>query len=456
MKNYLMRLGAIVLVASAFMGCTKNADKINGLKGANKLALANDGAGEIANTNTYTVKPNEWFVDGTNIMPGTIIYIPAGTRGALLLKNLKGTPENPIIITNTGGKVTLSTSTTASYGFKTQNCRYFKVLGTGDPAVKYGFNVNGGNIGMTMDDLSSDFEIANVEVRNSGFAGIMAKTDPSCDVATQRGYFIMDNVQIHDNYVHKTGGEGLYIGNSFYAEGRQLSCGTVLPHDVTNLKVYNNLTDSTGCEGIQVGSATLNCEVYKNIVKTPGVSPFASGQNNGIQIGEGTGGKCYRNLVKNAPGNGIIVLGLGDNLVYDNIIINPGVHGIFADSRFTPGPYFQFINNTIVNPGMYGIRMNSETIAMNIVINNLIIVPLAANAINRMDSDVKLTSSNNYVAKTISQVKFLNFYGDNFNLSSRSPILDKGINVLSYGISVDYYGRIRPSTGPIDPGASEY
>jgi hypothetical protein len=62
------------------------------------------------------------------------------------------------------------------------------------PGLTYGFNVNGGNIGMTMDDLSSDFEISNVEVRNSGFAGIMAKTDPSCDVATQRGHFTMRNM----------------------------------------------------------------------------------------------------------------------------------------------------------------------------------------------------------------------------------------------------------------------
>jgi hypothetical protein len=41
-------------------------------------------------------------------------------------------------------------------------------------------------------------------------------------------------------------------------------------------------------------------------------------------------------LIKNAPGNGIIVLGLGDNLVYNNYIINSGAYGIFADSRYTP------------------------------------------------------------------------------------------------------------------------
>ncbi|WP_166727650.1 right-handed parallel beta-helix repeat-containing protein [Mucilaginibacter gilvus] len=457
-KIYLLRITAAVAIVSFFTMCTKNAiviekNQASALAKKPTKGVLQEGVVAIG---TYTVQPNEWFVDGTNMAPGTIIYVPAGTRGSLLLKNFKGTITSPIIVVNKGGRVTFSADVTASYGFKTQNCQYFKVLGNGVAGIKYGFDVNGGNIGMTMDDLSSDFEIANVEVRNSGFAGIMAKTDPSCDEATWRGHFIMDNVLIHDNYVHKTGGEGLYIGNSFYAEGRQLACGTVMPHDVLNLKVYNNLTDSTGCEGIQVGSATLNCEVYQNVVRSPGLSPFASGQNNGIQIGEGTGGKCYRNLVKNAPGNGIIVLGLGDNVVYDNIIINTGDHGIFADSRYTPGPHFEFINNTIINPGAYGIRLNSESIPMNTVINNLFVLPIAANAINRMDTDVKLTASNNYIAKTISEVKFKNFNADDFHLTAKSPVNNKGISVLAYGVSVDYYGRVRPTTGSVDVGATEY
>nr|WP_294949076.1 right-handed parallel beta-helix repeat-containing protein [uncultured Mucilaginibacter sp.] len=455
-KHCIVRLMVAALAVPFFTMCTKKAnliEKPSAPKARNLTAVVQQG---MVINGTYTVQPNEWFVDGANIPPGTIINIPAGTRGALLLKNLTGTITSPIIIVNEGGRVTFSTSITASYGFKTQNCRYFKVLGNGDPNVKYGFDVNGGNIGMTMDNLTSDFEIANVEVRNSGFAGIMAKTDPSCDEATWRGHFTMDNVSIHDNYVHKTGGEGLYIGNSFYAQGRQLACGTVMPHDVLNLKVFNNLTDSTGCEGIQVGSATLNCEVYQNTVTSPGLSPFASGQNNGIQIGEGTGGTCYRNLVKNAPGNGIIVLGLGDNVVYDNIIINTGAHGIFADSRYTPGPHFEFISNTIINPGLYGIRLNSESIPMNTVINNLFVLPLAGNAINRMNTNVKLTAFNNYITSSVSLVKFKNFGADDFHLTSKSPVINKGVIVLPYGVSVDYYGKVRPIIGAVDVGATEY
>ncbi|WP_162276873.1 right-handed parallel beta-helix repeat-containing protein [Mucilaginibacter pedocola] len=406
-------------------------------------------------TATYTIKPTDWQFDGAKVPAGAVIYIPAGTRSSLLIKNLKGNPEAPITIVNQGGQVHIDVASTASYAFKTTNCQFFKVLGNGVSSVKYGINLSGGNIGVTFDDLSTDFEVANIEVRNCAFAGIMAKTDPSCDAATQRGHFTMANVKVHDNYVHKTGGEGYYIGNSFYKDGVSLSCGRVMPHDVLNLKVYNNVADSTGCEGIQVGAAISGAEVYNNTVTNPGLSPFASGQNNGIQLGEGTGGKCYNNLIKNAPGNGIILLGLGDNLLYNNIIISAGGHGIFADSRYTPGPNFQFINNTIISPGQDGIKLNSETIPMNTAINNLIIITGSGTAINRMSRNVKLTSLNNYTGRDISAVKFVDFAGGDYRLQPGSPLLGAGALVLTYGITLDFYGKQRSGSTAVTIGATE-
>lgn len=446
-----------MLVISSFTMCTKSTNQIE--KPVNSSDLNTDAA--TAQTTavaaaTYTVQSATWTIDGTAIPPGAVIYITAGQRGALLLKNIKGTAAKPITIINKGGKVTFSTTTTASYAFKTQNCQYFRIVGSGTPGITYGFNVNGGNIGMTMDDLSSDFEIANVEVHNSGFAGIMAKTDPSCDPATWRGHFTMKNVSIHDNYVHNTGGEGLYIGNSFYAEGVSTSCGTVLPHDVVNLKICRNFLDATGAEGIQVGSAISGCEVFNNVVKNPGVSPFEAYQNNGIQIGEGTGGKCYNNLVMGAPGNGIIVLGLGDNLLYNNLVLNSKGYGIFADSRYTPGPHFQFINNTIVASALGGIKLDSELIPMNTVINNVIIQSVTSLAIIRKSTSVKLTSLNNYIGSNVSACQFVNYSGQNFHLLSSSPLINKGANVLAYGVSADYYGKLRPSGAAFDIGATEY
>lgn len=407
-------------------------------------------------TTTISVQPSQWYVDGSNLPAGAIIYIPAGTRGALLLKNIKGAVLKPIIIVNKGGQVVFSAAKTASYALKTQNCKNFKLLGTGTAGINFGFVVDGGNLGVSMDDLSTDFEIANLEVKNSGFAGIMAKTDPTCDPATQRGNFTMSNVIIHHNYIHNTGGEGVYVGNSFYKDGVSAACGTVMPHDVKNLRIYKNVINFSGCEGIQVGSAVADCSVYYNTIFSPGAAPFASGQNNGIQIGEGTGGRCFNNLVKNAPGNGIIVLGLGDNTIFNNYIINAGENGIFADSRYTPGPYFRFINNTIIAPAKDGIKLNSVIIPVNLVINNVIIKPGTGVFIHPMNSSVKVTALDNYMNNDINACKFIDFNGGNYHLQPTSPLINTGTNASSYGVTFDYYVIKRPAGAAFDIGAAEH
>jgi hypothetical protein len=465
-KTYLLRLLACAFVVSCFSMCTKSVNEIEGqasetpaadpqlISAATNVSLLD--TSQPYTGCTYTVKTSEWFVDGAKIPPGSVVCIPAGARGALLLKNFKGTAEKPIIITNKGGKVTFNAMVAATYAFKTQNCQNIKIVGNGDKATKYGFCVNGANLGMTLEMLTSDFEVAYVEVRNSKFAGIMAKTDPSCDAATRRGNFTMRNVSIHDNYIHNVGGEGIYLGNSFYAKGRILACGTILPHDVVNSKVYNNTTESTGCEGIQVGCATSGAEIYNNTVKRPGLDPFMSGQTNGIQIGEGTGGKCYNNLVKDAPGNGIIILGYGDNKVFNNYIINSGTFGIFADSRYTPGPNFQIINNTIIYPKQDGVKLNSETIPMNTVINNVMVISGTGVAVRRKSTRVRLTEANNYVVKNVTECGFVNYSAEDFHLLKTSPLISKGANALSYGVSIDFYGLSRNSPGGFEVGATAY
>ena len=369
-----------------------------------------------------------WQFDGASLAPGSTVIIPEGNRGALLLKNLHGTAEEPIIVIN-DGKVVITALKTASYGLKTLNCQHFKILGNGTAGLYYGIEVNGGNISVTMDGLSSDFEVAYLEVHESGFAGIMAKTDPTCDVATQRGNFTLNNPYIHHNYIYNTGGEGIYVGNSFYMNGVTASCGKVWPHDVVNADISYNITNNTGCEGIQLGSATSGANVYCNTVTSPGVSPFASGQNNGIQIGEGTGGNCYRNLVKDAPGCGIIVLGLGNNLVYSNIIVNADI-GIFADSRYTPGPYFMFVNNTIVGSKSFAIKLNSVLIPMQYIVNNAIV----GGTIKLLNTNVHCTQVNNYVG-TAALLDSL------YRPMVGSPLLGTGVNVSSYGVTEDYFGN---------------
>src|SRR5690606_18307460 len=125
---------------------------------------------------------------------------------------------------------------------------------------------------------------------------------------------------------------------------------------------------------IQVGCAIEGTEIYNNKIRNFGMANRAH-QNNGIQIGSGTGGLVYNNFIKDGYGNGMIIMGTGDNIIHNNIIVNAGSHGIFCDERYTPGEGFKFINNTILNPAKDGIRLYAELVPMNAVINNVIVNP---------------------------------------------------------------------------------
>jgi hypothetical protein len=418
-------------------------------------------------TCTYVVPANKNLIDGAvlNLKPGSVICLNAATKYRnLLFRNIKGTADQPIIIRNCGGTASVD-GTGMSYTIKTELSKYFKITG-GDISKSYGIKLFGGQLGLTLDKLSTNFEVDHIEVHDVGFAGIMAKTDPTCDDATNRGHFTMYDISLHDNYVHNTGGEGFYVGNSFYKDGRTLSCGVRYAHVIEGVKIYNNIIKSSGWESIQLGSATKGAQVYNNTVENFGTKNIAN-QRNGIQIGEGTGGLCYGNYIKTGPGNGLIVLGLGDNIVHNNVIINAGGFGIFCDERVTPGPGFQFINNTIINPKSDGIRIYAEKVPMNKVINNIIVNPGSYSTygyprtgndayVYKLSTGVRVEMRNNYFTRNMNDLKFVDPTIFNYRLTSLSPAINKGNDISSFNIQQDFYKRARLKGAAYDIGASEY
>lgn len=483
MRIHLMRI--LFLFFFITVSC-KNGEEIipeitsDGIKGCNNPLAEN--YDPLASVNDGSCGPTDcsmcdFFISGTDfgfdgeklgVTPGSIICLDASTvfEKPLELSNIKGTSDNPVLIVNCGGKVVIEMPG-RTYAMKTINSQHFRITGTGFSEEAYGISLSqANNIGLQIDYLSSNFEIDHLEVFNVGFAGIMAKTDPTCDVATQRGSYTMTEVSIHDNYVHDTGGEGLYIGNSFYANGKNLDCGSVLPHDVTNVDIFRNTVKNTGWEGIQLGAAVSGARVFDNLVENFGMENKGA-QNNGIQIGEGSGGLCYNNVVINGPGSGIIVLGLGDNIVFNNVVVNPGNNGIYCDTRFSPGTGFNFINNTIINPGKDGININASDLTLNNLINNLIVNPgnfdiYEADPTSKTGIDAYINAANpnvniigNYFTRDISQVGFINIGANDFDISSTSPVIDQGEDVSSFNITFDILNNPRPVNEKYDVGAFE-
>jgi hypothetical protein len=411
---------------------------------------------------------NEGFgFDGEElgVKPGDIICLDGAItyERPILFTNIRGTADNPVLITNCNGQALVNLPG-RSYAIGTNYSEHFRITGTGDPDFEYGIRLTGTNgRGLDLNNLSTNFEVDHLEISDIGFAGIMAKTDPSCDDETIRGNFTMRDVSFHHNFVHDVGGEGFYIGNSFYENGRDLSCGNRLPHDIINVKVYSNIFKNTGWEGLQVGCAIQGAEIYNNDIENFGQADREN-QRNGLQLGEGTGGLCYNNRIVNGNGNGMNVLGYGDNLIFNNIIVNAKRNGIFCDTRFSPGDGFMFINNTVINPGLDGLKIFAFDLN-NKAYNNTIVNPGNYDVYENDNSDSKPEDayisygdktelSNNYFTRDITELHFL---GDsNLDLKADSPLIDQGLDVSSYNITFDFEGRLRPAGDAYDIGAFEF
>jgi hypothetical protein len=408
---------------------------------------------------------NAWF----GVEPGKTVCIQAGHYNYLRLSNFVGAPGRPIRFVNCGGQVTVG-STSGGSGITIAGSRYFAVSGTGDSNHVYGINFtqsndSGGNsMGLTVGALSSDCEIDHIEVGAAGFAGIMVKTDPSCDSTTWRGNFAMHDVIIHDNYIHDTGGEGLYIGNSFYGEGMSVNCSgvrkQVFPHLIYGLQIYNNRTLRTGCEGIQYSCAP-DAQVHDNFIQTTGVSPFAAYQNNGLQISGGSGGDCYNNTIIDAPGIGLAILGhLGGNRIFNNVITRAGADGIFCDDRVgsVRGTSVAITNNTIHHCGRDGIRLYNE-INTNLVANNAI-TGYGMTSVNGRSMVFELGATaiqiTNFTAPSAKSAGYRNAAKHDFTLLVKSPLIGAGISARQWGVLTDRSGRVRPVADFYAVGAYEF
>jgi parallel beta-helix repeat protein len=282
------------------------------------------GSGSFATV--FTISPST----SSNIYPTTFGAIPSGGDTIKILStrvlglkfhNLTGSATAPIVIINSGGKVVIDD--TLFWGALTfVDCRYIKISGKGDPTIHFGFSLRAATSGLAFVGLSSDCEAEYIEIKNSGFFGIVAKKDFNGTPPLPFPQFT--NLVIHDNYIHHVG-EGMYIGET-------KSPGMELRH----VRIYNNVVTHCEREAIQIANCVEDIEVYNNFCSTTGLDGIY-GQEGSFQIGDNTVGRFYNNIFSNCPGLGIPLFGSGDIEVFNNYISN--TQGVFIDERsFTTIP----------------------------------------------------------------------------------------------------------------------
>ncbi len=407
----------------------------------------------------HTISKATTVVNGDSIAPGDIVCLEGGIRKELRFNNLQGTATDPIVIVGHGERVVINT--TANYGILFVNSKHFQLSGRNDEE-EYGIAIEKtGLMGVNATGLSSHFEINNIEISHVGFAGIIAKTDPSCSFPDLR-HFVMEGVELHHNYIHDVEGEGIYVGYSWYPK-RQLKCSGITtdlyPHRVENLNIHHNVIHRSGWDGIQVGSATTEVKVHHNDIDTYGLGKV-SGQDNGMQVGAGTTGHWYNNKIlhgQGVGGNGIIDIGIGNTTLYNNLIVDTKGNGIYTNDKNHSDPtvYYRAFNNTIVNTGSNGIHFSITHTdrTKNMLANNIVVNP-GRSYFSASPSKVSLM--NNTGAAHADELFFADRESGDYSLTEDSPAMDTGIDLKTYGVTFDLEDNLRDADkNPFDRGAYE-
>lgn len=407
----------------------------------------------------------EWKFDGAakGVKPGDKICFANGTRTGIELVNINGTAENPVIITNMcDGKVVLNSPINLGNCVLIRRSSFYHFTGSANPNEQYGIEIKGAQMGMNNLEFSTDFEVDHINVNNTGCVGIVAKTDPTCDPATQRGNFVMRNAIFHDLIISDTGCEGFYIGNSHYDTGKALTCNgvavTVQEHDIDNVQVYRTRVINTGQDGIQVGSSK-NTVIHHNYVFNSGFKSVY-GHTNSIQIGTGSQAIVYNNTVDTGNGYGLFDVG-GGGIWYNNLVMNVTMAGmLLQDTAPNWAPTgFRIFNNTFINCKKYAVEMFSEHTDPTLYYNN-IIVSSTTTEINvkfNYAPKNKWTESNNIRTIDPAALKFVNIPGKDFHLTTGSSAIDAGKNLSAFSyLNFDLDEKTRPKGTGYDIGAYEF
>jgi len=423
---------------------------------------------------------------------GDVFCIEAGDYKSFRFKGFQGSENAPLIFKNCGGIVNIDGPSYTGISF--WSSQYIRITGTGSEDAEFGIRVNSTNSaisGVAVAELSSDFEIDHLEIANTGFAGIIAKTDPQCDrPETWRENFVLKNLNIHHNYIHDTEGEGMYIGGTFGYETSKRVCDGVerFAHLLENVTVNDNILQNTGWDGIQVNLTTKNARIYNNLIEGYGTEKEYA-QNQGMSLGA-IQGKVYNNRIIQNPANttedqmGISIISIfSDTYFYNNLIVGSGSYGIWMhqrmeDENFDTGGGFYFLNNTIIKPGKAGTFFNSRSSGGSgprpylneVYINNAVVDPGSDyegsgfwkgieesffDFNDREDRDAGEFQTN-FMGRGLDTLKFENPDANNFIPAEGSVLIDAGVDVSEYGVTRDLRGGERPVDEAYDIGAYEF
>ncbi len=426
-----------------------------------------------------------------------VIGLDGGTRGSVTIQNFVASAVYPLVIVNRHGtgKVVITDvgGGTIRDDLTIKNCKYFQLRGDNDPAYRYGIELaqNGTKslhtkLGLSVTGTSSNGEVMFVEAHDNGFAGFMVKSDPSCsDPSTWMGNFTMYDIRIHDNYVHNTGGEGMYLGYTHWGEIKDCSAQgspVVYGHEIHGLYVHHNLVEHAGWENLQVASCPVDVKVFNNTLYDGGVTPdTVNFQGAGMAIGGGSTGEYFNNTIIKSYYPSIGVFGQESAVtVYNNLLADAGDYAIYAKNLPTnppadpnapfqtvPGSFCSFYNNTVVIPATSrGAYATEDEVSVNHVKNNIFVAGNTSYPYISLIQGLGPTApgpvdaANNITQRDNSNINFVNVAERDYRILPTSNAVDAGTSLASLpsnevSVTTDAEGHPRPTGASFDVGFHE-
>lgn len=408
----------------------------------------------------HVVDPGTTIVNGETmgIGPGDVVCVMAGDYAFLRFQALAGSESEPIVVKNCGGVVNVR-NTDRAYAIVIEGAsHHFHMTGTGTDGVEYGFRASCPDrdpwpgMGLWMLDKSTEYEVDHVEVYDTGFAGVMAKTDPLCDGSADQGVFVQRDVHLHHLWVHDTFGEAFYIGSTQSA-GHSITCDGMSevhqPHFLEGIEIDHNLVENTGWDGMQVGMARAGCSVHDNVIRNVGLENELY-QTRGLQIGTFSACDVRRNTLEGGPTIGIFVLHAADTTVADNVVLDFDEDAIYANlANEDPPATYRFAHNTIAGYGDAAIRVFGANLTNSGAWNNLVI---GDEADIGAGGDVDWEEAGNLA---FADVTAAGLYGSgDYHLLETSPARGAGVDRSADGFTTDRDGNLRAA--PPSVGAYEF
>ncbi|MGL1885400.1 MAG: T9SS type A sorting domain-containing protein [Reichenbachiella sp.] len=292
-----------------------------------------------------------------NVRPGDTICMKAGTYyNWHTFNDLAGEKDNPIVIINCGGLVTIEASTN---GLQTRNSHDFVISGAGDPDTEYGILVKGGENGIILNTFSINYQVDHVIVDGAKFHGLDLKNDPYCDDPRVWRYSDTaqpnESIKVFHTKIINTGLEGMYLGGSHYQKavnclwaGADYETVEIWESSIIDVDIHDNIVDWTGNDGIQIGSAIGEVRIYDNKLYRFGQTDQTGQHRSGFQINPGTKAILYNNTIIQGEGSAFFISGDGVE-IYNNIVDSVKTAVESYNNLTSPESKYLIYNNTFLN-----------------------------------------------------------------------------------------------------------